>query len=215
MTAEEPRPPGVRASDADREGVVARLHTAVAEGRLDVGEFAQRADAAYAATTTAELDALVADLPTAEVEIVGMRPAEELNSVFGDIRLGGATTPPARARTVFGDIRLDLRELRTQDERVEIWLNTYFGDVDVVVSEGVAAELVGSTVFGDRVTDLAAVPRLAGTPRIVVHARTVFGDLRLRSLAPGESASRWRALLERLAGRVPPPPPLPPLPPLR
>jgi hypothetical protein len=211
MSPEEPRPPAVRASDADRETVVARLHEAVGEGRLDVEEFAQRADAAATATTLAELDALVADLPTQEVEIVGTRTPEEFTSVFGDIKLGGMATPPTRARTVFGDIRLDLRELRTQDERVEIWLATYFGDVDVVVAEGVAAELVGSTVFGDRVTELAAVPRLAGTPRIVVHVRTVFGDLRLRSLAPGESASRWRVLLERLAGRVPPPPP-PPLP---
>ena len=49
-------------------------------------------------------------------------------------------------------------------------------------------------------------PRLAGTPRIVVHARSVFGDLRLRSLAPGESASRWRAMVERLAARHLPPP---------
>jgi hypothetical protein len=78
----------------------------------------------------------------------------------------------------------------------------------------VDAELQGRTVFGDRRTDLAAVPRLAGTPRIVVHARAVSGDLRLRSLAPGESASRWRALMDRLAQRRPPllPPPPPPLP---
>ena len=54
------------------------------------------------------------------------------------------------------------------------------------------------------------MPRLAGTPRIVVHARTMFGDLRLRSLAPGESPSRWRALMNRLAERLPPIPPLPP-----
>ena len=68
-----------------------------------------------------------------------------------------------------------------------------------------------------RSTELAPVPRLPGTPLVVVHARTVFGDLRLRSLAPGESASRWGALLERLAQRRMPPPPTtmrpPPVPP--
>ena len=85
----------------------------------------------------------------------------------------------------------------------------------MVVAEGVDAELHGRTVFGDRKTQLASVPRLAGTPRIVVHARSVFGDLRLRSLAPGESASRWRALVDRLAARhlAPPPIPPPPVPP--
>jgi hypothetical protein len=91
------------------------------------------------------------------------------------------------------------------------------GDVDVIVAEGVNAELDGWTLFGDRSTELAPVPRLPGTPLVVVHARTVFGDLRLRSLAPGESASRWGALLERLAQRRMPPPPTtmrpPPAPP--
>ncbi|MBW8767887.1 MAG: hypothetical protein JF630_17290, partial [Geodermatophilales bacterium] len=80
--------------------------------------------------------------------------------------------------------------------------------VDVVVAEGVDAELHGWTVLGNRKSDLAPVPRLAGTPRVVVRAHAVLGDLRLRSLAPGESASRWRALLDRLAQRSQPP--LPP-----
>jgi Domain of unknown function (DUF1707) len=207
MTEEQPRPPALRASDADREAVVTRLQTALGEGRLDAGEFAERAEAASAAATRAELDRLVADLPTGVVEIVGSRPPEEVTSVFGDVRLAGGAAVPSRIHTVFGDIRLDLRHLRTDADRIELELSTWFGDIDVVVAEGVAAELIGRTVLGDRVVDLAAVPRLAGTPRIVVRGRTVFGDLKLRSLAPGQSAERWRVLLERLAGRVLAPPP--------
>ena len=205
------RPPGVRPSDSDREAVVARLQDAVGEGRIDLDEFGQRAEAAYAAVTTADLDRLLADLPAhglPPVEIVGARAPESLTSVFGGVRLAGASAPQ-RAGTVFGDVRVDLRGLRTDADRVELRLSTVFGDIEVIVSEGVDAELQGWTVFGDRTTDLAPLPRLAGTPRIVVHARTVFGDLRLRSLAPGESASRWGALLERLAQRrtlLPPPP---------
>jgi hypothetical protein len=210
----------VRASDADREAVVARLQTAVAEGRIDLDEFGQRADAAYAAVTTAELDLLMADLPTESrpgVEIVGMRAPEEIRSVFGDIRLEGGASAPQRASTVFGDIRIDLRGLRTDADRIDLHLGTVFGDIEVIVSEGVDAELQGGTTFGDRKVQLAPVQRLAGTPLVVVHARAIFGDLRLRSLAPGESPSRWRALLDRLAERpplppVPPPPPLPPPP---
>ena len=71
----------------------------------------------------------------------------------------------------------------------------------MIVAEGVDAELHGRTVFGNRKVQLAPVERLAGTPLVVVHAKAIFGDLRLRSLAPGESASRWTALLERLAQR--------------
>lgn len=152
------RPSDVRASDADREAV-ARLQIAVGAGRIDLDEFAQRADAAYAAVTAAELGVLLGDLPTTtspSAEIIGTRRLEKLRSVFGD----------------------------------------------VIVFEGVDAELDGWTLVGDRTTELAPVPRLAGTPRVVVQARTVFGDLRLRSLAPGDSPSRWGA-----------PPPFPPPPP--
>jgi hypothetical protein len=139
-----------------------------------------------------------------------------VSSVFGDVRLAGPTAPQ-RASTVFGDVQVDLRGLRTDAETVELYLSTVFGDVDVIVAEGVDAELHGRTLFGHRRTDLAPLPRLAGTPRIVVRARTVFGDLRLRSLAPGESASRWGRLLEKLAQprHTPPPPTVvrPPFPP--
>ena len=209
------RPPVVRAADADRDATVARLQAAVGEGRLDLDEFGERASAAYAAVTTAELDALLADLPRGgAAEIVGRRTAETLSSVFGDIRLAGGSVPQD-VSTVFGDVRVDLRALRTGTDRFELDLRTVFGDVDVIVAEGVDAELHGRTVFGDRKVELAPVPRLAGTPLVVVHARTYFGDLRLRSLAPGESPSRWKKLLDRLAqGGTPPPPPPPPLPPL-
>jgi hypothetical protein len=211
------RPSAVRASDADREATVTRLQVAVGEGRIDLDEFAQRADAAYAAVTTAELTVLLADLPTAaapSAEIVGTRMQEDLRSVFGDIRVAAGAAAPHAAGTVFGDVRIDLRGLRTDADRIELHLSTVFGDVEVIVAEGVDAELHGWTVFGDRTTSLAPLPRLAGTPLVVVHARTVFGDLRLRSLAPGDSPSRWGALMERLAQRHLPPPPFLPPPPL-
>ena len=214
----EAAPSSVRAGDAERDATVARLQTAVGEGRIDLDEFGQRASAAYTAVTTAELDALLADLPApasavpAVGEIVGERVSGAISTVFGDVKLTATTAVPEKVSTVFGDVRIDLRGLRTSEEVVHLQLGTVFGDVEVIVSEGVAAEIEGWTVFGDRKTQLAPVPRLAGTPRVVVRGWTVFGDLKLRSLAPGESASRWRGVLDRLAARRPPLPPPPPRP---
>ncbi|SOE01220.1 DUF1707 SHOCT-like domain-containing protein [Blastococcus haudaquaticus] len=214
--------PAVRASDVDREAVVVRLQTAVGEGRLDLDEFGQRAEAAYAAVTKAELERLVADLPAnapPPVQIVGQRSPEEISSVFGDVSLTVASDPPRRVGTVFGDIRLDLRTLRTGAERIDLYLSTVFGDIDVIIAEGVDAELHGRTIFGNRKVQLAPVQRLTGTPLVVVHARATFGDLKLRSLAPGDSPTRWGQLMERLAQRrqLPPSPPMtgapPPFPP--
>jgi hypothetical protein len=53
----------LRASDADRERVAARLRRAYDEGRIDLSEFDERVAAAYAARTYAELSPPTADLP--------------------------------------------------------------------------------------------------------------------------------------------------------
>jgi Domain of unknown function (DUF1707) len=210
MTDDPAQPPATRASDADREAAVARLEKALSEGRITVDEFRERTEAAYSAVMTRDLEPLSADLPggaSSEVEIVGSRAPASMFNVMGDVRLNGRVPMPKRIGTVFGDVRIDLRDLRTNAESIELQLSTVLGDIEVIVPEGVDAELDGWTLLGNRVTDLAPVPRLAGTPRVIVRAHALFGDLRLRSLAPGESASRWRALLDRLAQRPQPPSP--------
>ncbi|SFC70420.1 protein of unknown function [Micromonospora sediminimaris] len=53
----------MRAADADRQAVAERLRVALDEGRLDLHEYDERLQRAYAARTYAELDALVSDLP--------------------------------------------------------------------------------------------------------------------------------------------------------
>jgi Domain of unknown function (DUF1707) len=53
----------LRASDADRDAVVDRLHRAATEGRIGSDELEQRVSVALKAQTYAELDATVADLP--------------------------------------------------------------------------------------------------------------------------------------------------------
>ena len=58
--------PAVRASDADREQTVALLQRSFADGRLTQTELEERAGAAYAARTRAQLRDLTADLPDAE-----------------------------------------------------------------------------------------------------------------------------------------------------
>jgi hypothetical protein len=58
----EPSTPGLRASDADREAVVERLHRAATEGRLDADELEERIAAAYGAKLCTDLDPLIADV---------------------------------------------------------------------------------------------------------------------------------------------------------
>ena len=53
----------VRAGDDDRERTAQALQQHMVAGRLSTEEFHERTDAAYAARTLADLDALLADLP--------------------------------------------------------------------------------------------------------------------------------------------------------
>jgi hypothetical protein len=63
MAMETSPPARVRASNAEREEAVARLHHALGEGRLDLAEVEPRVAAAYAAQYRDELPLLLADLP--------------------------------------------------------------------------------------------------------------------------------------------------------
>lgn len=53
----------LRASDADRDHVIDRLHRAATEGRIAAEEFEQRVTTALRARTYGELEATTADLP--------------------------------------------------------------------------------------------------------------------------------------------------------
>lgn len=59
-------PPRLRASDADRQRVAARVQQASGEGRLTLDETEERLGSVYAAKYLDELDALTADLPAEE-----------------------------------------------------------------------------------------------------------------------------------------------------
>jgi hypothetical protein len=61
--ADRPLRQDLRAADTDRDRTATRLRSEAAAGRLTVDELSERLDAAFAARTLGELDALVADLP--------------------------------------------------------------------------------------------------------------------------------------------------------
>jgi hypothetical protein len=68
----------MRAGDGDREAVAARLKEALDDGRLDLHEYDERLQRAYASKTYAELDGLTTDLPgtvpAAQSQVEPVRP---------------------------------------------------------------------------------------------------------------------------------------------
>ena len=71
--------PGLRASDADRERVVADLERHTAAGRLTLDEFGERVSRVMAAVTHGDLAAIVSDLPR---EHVIQQPSRQLAVAF-------------------------------------------------------------------------------------------------------------------------------------
>ena len=66
----------MRAGDSDRKAVADQLKTALDEGRLDLSEYDERLQRAYAAKTYADLDGLLGDLPgTVPVQHSQIQPA--------------------------------------------------------------------------------------------------------------------------------------------
>jgi hypothetical protein len=78
------RRPDLRASDAEREAVVARLREHGAAGRLDVVELEERIGAAYAAKTRGELVRLLEDLPALGTAMPVRRPQQRHAHGSGD-----------------------------------------------------------------------------------------------------------------------------------
>jgi hypothetical protein len=81
----EPSPSDLRASDADREAAVDRLHAAAMEGRLDADELEERLSQAYGARWCSELARLTADVtppPAPRPEpLVFVQPERRVNGL--------------------------------------------------------------------------------------------------------------------------------------
>ena len=71
----------LRASDAERDAVVADLRTHATEGRLTVEELEERIDRVHAARTRAELAGQLADLPRARRPRPARRPGAHRDHV--------------------------------------------------------------------------------------------------------------------------------------
>jgi Domain of unknown function (DUF1707)/Cell wall-active antibiotics response 4TMS YvqF len=192
-----------RASDSEREATVVRLREAAAEGRLTVEELATRIDAAYAATTQAELEPLTEDLPAVASSSMAIEGGgggtRFLLGVFGggDRRGRWRVAERVTVVNVFGGADLDLREATLAAPEIRITVVSVFGGSDIVVPEGVHVELTSFALFGGDDLRLEGPEPPPGAP--VVHVRTV-------SIFGGTDVKTRRG---RRRGGLPFPPPPP------
>jgi predicted membrane protein len=104
-------------------------------------------------------------------------------SVFGDITRRGAW--PARDRlspvAVFGDIDLDFREATVPPGRLAINAVAPFGNIDVLVPDGVQVDVGGFTLFGSKKVAVAEAPANGSAAAIRVRGFSLFGSVKVSS----------------------------------
>jgi hypothetical protein len=179
----------VRASDAERDAAVERLRDAAAEGRLTLEELTDRIEAAANAVTRSDLVPLTSDLPATAA--VSVAPQSAGVRGVGDVKRSGPWTVPAENsfRTWFGHIRLDLRRAQISTTETHIHARALFGNVDLLVPEGVEVEVQARTEVGR--TIVHATSGMPGAPRVLLTGGTFFGDIKVRHRRRFEKLGRW------------------------
>ncbi|MEV0145634.1 MULTISPECIES: DUF1707 domain-containing protein [unclassified Nonomuraea] len=209
-------PGEVRASDAEREAVVEQLRVASVEGRLSLAELTDRTEAAYTASTQAELVLLTQDLPAAGPGAFpaaqhGPGPGPERRrrwfvGVLGDTKRRGAwrIDQELGAVAVMGDVLLDLREAEVRTGAVDIMAVSVMGDVKIIVPDGVHVDLDGMAVMGDKRVDVLEAAPGMNVPVVRVRAYAVMGDVKVLGDSRAQPLKRglaaWREQWRRLHG---------------
>jgi hypothetical protein len=175
------RADGMRASDAERERTVTTLRDGAAHGRLTFDELAQRTEIAYEATTGAELERLVADLPQVAPDVFeAPRKRRRWNiAVLGGCDRKGRwrPAPDSVALAVLGGVGLDLRDATIEGDEIVITAVAVLGGIEIVVPEGVEVDLGGFALLGGNDHEQGTAPVRPGTPVVHVRAFSLLGGI--------------------------------------
>ncbi len=174
----------MRAADTDRIQVVQLLTDAVAQGRLEIGEYEDRLSKAYAAQTYDELDLLSADLPGATTAPVGQpchpAPSTLLLAIMSGFERRGRWNVPKRltAVTVFGGGVIDLRYADFTSPDVEIHSYSVFGGQTILLPPEVNVDVHGVGVMGafDHLRDHGS----PGAPLITIRGFSLWGSVGIK-----------------------------------
>jgi hypothetical protein len=155
----------LRASDADRDRAASVLNEALADGRLDVQEHADRLDVLYAAKTHGEIVPVLDDLPAPgsaphppvprEDGTVATGQASKIVAVFSGATRKGQwhVEPNVSVVAVFGGVELDFRDAKLSQREITINAMAVFGGISIVVPPEMCVTDSGSAVFGGREID--------------------------------------------------------------
>lgn len=183
-----PSPRDLRASDADRERVVALLAQAAADGRITLEEHVHRVQQAYTARTLGDLAALTGDLALPGAQPLQLDTSRAVTAFFATERRSGRWVVPDRliVTAIGGQIMLDLREALLQGERTLMYVTALGGQVNLLVPQGmmVITRNLSEALPGAR-PDPRPQPLVPpGTPVLELHTLAMLGRIHVRTPRP-------------------------------
>jgi len=186
----DPRPLPVRPIEQVRERIVEALSEHFARDHLSLDELETRMARVYSATTPADVDALVADLPalalgapvtvTPDAYAPTPKLKERLVAIMSGVVRRGLWKVPRRLRVVaiMGGVELDLRQAELPPGVTEITAFVLMGGLEIRVAPGVRLETDGVAIMGgfeDRVHDYGLAP--ADAPVVRVTGIAIMGGV--------------------------------------
>lgn len=195
-----------RASDAERDDLVADLRQHLVDGRLTLEEFTDRVGATLSARTHGELAKVVNDLPASpsSTPAAPRRRLRFTGAAFSHVVRRGRVRLPRRSFAVAGlaDLDLDLRDATIEDAETVVTAIVGFGNLDVYVPDGVNVILSGMSVFG-HCRQWGFDAGRADAPTIRVHVVGMFATADVWSVprdVAGDYGEVFRAVQERHRG---------------
>jgi hypothetical protein len=172
----------LRASDADRDRTAAVLGSAMAVGRLTTTEYAQRLDAAYAATTLGDLAPLTRDLPAEDAPDSSVAAADraEVAARFSKVIRSGRWVAGRRTRLTsrFGALIVNLSDAVLPGREILLEVDAFCGKLIVIVPPGAHVIDEGGALFAKRAIYGRENPGEADGPVI-----RLVGDARFSKVA--------------------------------
>jgi hypothetical protein len=138
-------------SPAAREQAIEELTKRFANDQLTMDEFERRAAAVYAASSSAALSALTADLQQPMPRpVANSGPIMNVGAVLGSVVRQGAIAVPYRMsiRSILGNVELDLTTATFAPGVTEIELRAFMGNIEIQLPPHVGLEDHVNTVLG-------------------------------------------------------------------
>jgi Domain of unknown function (DUF1707)/Cell wall-active antibiotics response 4TMS YvqF len=175
-------PRDLRASDADRDRVLALLAEAVADGRLTADEHAERVQRACTARTLGELAELTTDLAVPSAQPVRLDGGRVISAIFGSARRDGRWVVPETltVTAMFGEVEVDFTQAILQARHVQLLATVIGGRLRLVVPDGVSVVQTAPVLLGRR-RGGTLPPATADTPVIEVRGLVLGGEIIVRT----------------------------------